>query len=475
LPPDGAVKLYGYQKRWIADRARFKSGRLARQTGKSFMVTLEAALDMAENGAPWVILSSGERASREDGEKLKMHLHAIGAAAQAFEGEDVFGGTSFKVHEVRTPNGGRCVLLPANPDTSRGHSANVILDEAAFHKDTRKIWAALFPTITRGFKIRVVSTPQGKQNKFYEVCTNPTFSHHTVTIHQALADGLELRDEEGRLTTADELRTALGDDEAWAQEYEVEFLDEATAWLPYELIGEAEDMKLEIEPAWAVELLALAREAHQADPTNVQPVAMALPSAAGEWTLGLDIGRRRDLSVIWLLETRGRGRVTLAVIELARQAFGVQERVLWTLLANPAVRRACIDQSGLGMQLAERAVEKFGAHRVEPISFTGPNKEVLAVRLKTDLEDHQVRIPAERKLRESLHSLKRYQTATGNFRFDADRSDATGHADAAWALALALQAGATSGVAVDVGEDAGPEEAMAGLGRGRVGFWGRRR
>ncbi len=474
MRPEPVVKLYGYQRRWVEDRSRFKCGRWARQTGKSFGVTLEAGLDMVEAGAPWVILSNGDRGSREDGEKLRMHLQAIGAAAEAFEGEDVFGDGTYKVHEIRLPNRARCLCLPANPDTARGHSANVILDEFAFHKDSRRIWAALFPTITRGFKIRVVSTPQGKQNKFFELCTSPVWAQHVVTIHDALADGLELRDDDGRLTTADELRAGLGDEEAWAQEYLVEFLDEATAWLTYELIGEAEDPKLEATPAWVEELIARAREAHQLDPTNVQPLALKLPVPPGEITIGGDIGRRRDLTVFWANARRERLQETAAVIDLAKQPFGVQERVLWTLMTQWPVRRACLDASGLGEQLAERAIEKFGAHRVEAVKFTAAAKEALAVVMQRALQDHAWRIPAERHLRESLHSLKRYQTATGNFRFDADRSETTGHADHAWAGALALQAGTTGIAPVDVGEPDEAAPAVAGFARGGVSFWGRR-
>ena len=43
-------------------------------------------------------------------------------------------------------------------------------------------------------------------------------------------------------------------------------------------------------------------------------------------------------------------------------------------------------------------------------------------------------------LRDDLHSLKRTTTSAGNVRFVADRSE-NGHADRAWALALALHAG----------------------------------
>ncbi len=436
-----AVTLYGHQRRWIDDRARFKAGRWARQTGKSFGVTLEAALDMAEKPSPWVILSSGERASREDGEKLRMHLQAIGAAAETVEGEDVFGAATYKVHGAELPNGSRCICLPANPDTARGHSANVILDEFAFHKDSRRIWTALFPTITRGYKLRVVSTPQGKKNKFYELSTAPEWSQHVVTIWDAVADGLELRDADGHLTTPEALRAALGDDEAWQQEYEVAFLDEATAWLAYELIAQGEDAALEAVPGWVGELVTVAQEAHRIAPTHVEALPMDLPLPPGEIELGLDVGRRRDLTVLWLNARRGELRETFAIIELARQPFGVQERVLWTLMDRLPVLRACIDATGIGAQLAERAVERFGEHRVEPIAFTTAAKAALAGGLKRALEDRIWTVPVERRIRDSLHSLKRLQTSIGNFRFDADRTEATGHADAAWAGALALQAG----------------------------------
>ena len=54
------------------------------------------------------------------------------------------------------------------------------------------------------------------------------WSRHVVDIHQAAANGLP-RD-------VDELRSALADDEMWCQEYELEWLDGASAWLPYDLI-----------------------------------------------------------------------------------------------------------------------------------------------------------------------------------------------------------------------------------------------
>ncbi|STZ02834.1 terminase large subunit domain-containing protein [Moraxella equi] len=125
--------------------------------------------------------------------------------------------------------------MPANPDTARGFSANVFLDEFAFHADSRTIWKALFPVISAGFKLRVVSTPNGKGNKFYELMTNlnnKAWSRHITDIYTAVAYGLP-RD-------IDELKEGLNDDDAWQQEYELKWLDEASAWLSYDLIDSVE-------------------------------------------------------------------------------------------------------------------------------------------------------------------------------------------------------------------------------------------
>ncbi|WP_258866929.1 hypothetical protein [Avibacterium paragallinarum] len=47
--------------------------------------------------------------------------------------------------------------------------------------------------ISAGWKLRVVSTPNGKGNKFYELMTdldNTEWSRHQTDIYQAVADGL---------------------------------------------------------------------------------------------------------------------------------------------------------------------------------------------------------------------------------------------------------------------------------------------
>ena len=162
------IRLLAYQRRWVEDRSSLKMVVKARQIGYSFAATLQALLRCLEHKTTWILLSKGERQSKLLMEKVQEHIQSCGIVAQAFE-SSFFEETSQKQLEVRLPNGSVIYGLPSNPDTARGYSGNVTLDEFAFHADAAKIYSALFPTITRGYALEVISTPNGQQGKFFEL------------------------------------------------------------------------------------------------------------------------------------------------------------------------------------------------------------------------------------------------------------------------------------------------------------------
>jgi phage FluMu gp28-like protein len=125
------------------------------------------------------------------------------------------------------------------------------------------------------------------------------------------------------------------------------------------------------------------------------------------------------------------------LLTLKGVTFDVQEKVIFSLL-DLGVRRAGIDASGLGMMLAEHAVQKYG-EVVEPTTFTAQLKERLAPMVKQAFEDRTVRIPDNREVRADINSVKRFVTPAGNVRFDAEHTD-RGHADRFWALAMVVNA-----------------------------------
>ena len=97
---------------------------------------------------------------------------------------------------------------------------------------------------------------------------------------------------------------------------------------------------------------------------------------------GVDIGRCRDLTVMWVLEAQGPVLVTRGVRESVDEPFREQYQALRGLLSLRQVARCCIDAGGIGMALAEAAVEEFGGTRVEPVTFTSAMKDELASRLR---------------------------------------------------------------------------------------------
>ncbi len=444
------VLFHPYQVRWLENESRFKIAMFARQTGKSFTTTYEIARDcqLAElegRKARWVVLSRGERQAKEAmDEGVKPHCKAMGSIIKASEYDWNGGEARYRALEVEFPGGSKITALPANPDTARGFSANCFLDEFAFHADSRKIWSALFPVISKGWKLRVVSTPNGKGNKFYDLMTTESgvWYRQTTDIYQAVADGLP--------RNIEELRAGCGDEDAWAQEFELKWLDEASAWLPYELISGCEH-----------ELAG-------------QPDRYA----GGPCYVGVDIAARNDLFVIWVAEAVGDVYWTREIIARRRVSFAEQDELLDDVFRRYRVLRCCMDQTGMGEKPVEDAQRRHGTSRVEGVLFTGANKLTLATLGKEAFEDRKIRIPlGDAALKADLHKLQKVAGPTGTPRFVAE-SDSTGHADRTWACFLALSAAGTGTVQyayhpVTREEIAGmprPIRTTAGFGR-QKGLW----
>lgn len=424
------IPMYPWQVRGIRNPARFTHNRRARQTGKSHEAAYKAAargLGIWREGRPpqdQILLSASEMQSVELSGKCRLHLQAMKVACEYLE-DDYFEGLSMRQRVITLPTGKRIIALAANPRTARGYTGDVTLDEFALHADSDEIWAALFPIVTRGdLCLDIYSTPKGKKNAFYRLEENAAFDHSVLTIYDAVAEGLPVNPEE--------LREALGDEDMWRQEYLCEYLDYATAYLTYEEIQACEDAALTVpyrpEAGNTGELLGIYDRLRDELSTPL----------TGELALGVDVGRRKDLTVYQIIERVGRVYVTRAIVEAERMRFAVQREMLDGLMGLPSMHRAAIDSTGLGAQLAEEAQERWG-DRVEPIVFTPQSKSMLATRLRTAVEDRLLRIPVDRKLRDDWHAIQRTVTAAGNVIFDAERTR-DGHSDRFWAAALAVYA-----------------------------------
>jgi phage FluMu gp28-like protein len=480
------IRLLPYQRRWVEDRSPLKIVVKARQIGYSFSATLEALLRCLECKTTWIFLSKGERQSKLLMEKVQEHIQSCGIVAQAFE-STFFEGASQKQLEVRLPNGSVIYGLPSNPDTARGYTGNVTLDEFAFHADADKIYSALFPTITRGYGLEVISTPNGQQGKFYELAKaagvvgepsgaptadagktapqegrailSPTWSPHWCDVYEAVRQGLKINIEL--------LRAGCDDESTFQQEFCCQFVSTAENFFPPELLAAC--LSAEARTDTPAHLLASARGvmgkgSRWAFEGGQSP---SLP----EYFLGIDVGRHHDRTVFWLDEVtlissgddagnadlkpaENRLAVARIVRTVERASFAEQLEYARELMrlecgdGTPLVRRAAIDATGIGAMLAETLAEEFGP-RIEPVTFTAAVKEDLAFRTKRRMEKQLSLLPDTREVRRAFSAVKKMVTPSGNLRFDAVRT-AAGHADEFWAKALA-----------DLAAESAPEAAAA--------------
>lgn len=354
----------------------------------------------------WVCLSAGERQALEWMNKARMWSEAFALEVLQYDELRHYAETEKTKAEIKFANGSRIIAIPANPDTARGYSANLVLDEFAIHEKPQEIWRAIYPSITNPIngdkKLRIVSTCKGKGNKFADIWhSNGIYSKHLITIHDAVADGLDV--------DLEILRQGVDDEDTWKQEFLCEFLDGNGSYFPYELLAQAE---------------------YVAPPP---PDAITAPLY-----LGMDIGRNQDLSAIATIAKLPDGRLYLLDVEVLRKMpFAEQLKVLASRLNDKRIQKCCIDATGIGMMLAEEAKARFG-NLVEGVQYTHNVKNELFTTLHRKLES-TLKIPTDRDIREDLHQVQKRVSIGGTISFTASRNE-DGHSDRANAIALAVRA-----------------------------------
>jgi len=429
--------LRPYQIRWSTDSARFAVAVKAAQIGFS-TATAAWAVDrcLLIPLRTIIFLSRSERQSRELAEKAKQWLQGYKGAVGEYCQNGYFEGTSMLQHEIRFPNGSRIVVLAANPDTARGYTGDVVLDEFAFHQDSQSIFTAVYRQVSLGYSMRILSTPNGPQGKFYELAKSLSFdlgvrpvrqpvktkawSGHWVDINLAVEEGCPL----------DVAMVQAGcDPQTWLQEYCCQFVSEGSTWIPPELYQQCVSSEASTEFARGIGIrdsgFGVRRE---------EVFESRTPNPETRLYAGWDIARNHDLSVIWLTELLGDVTWTRGVVEMRNLPTPDQIREARSLM--PFVRRMEIDKGGMGLAIFE-ALERNFPGQVEGIQFTAAKKEAMAVLAKRRMEEGRVRLPDAEPIRQSFRAVRKSVNVLGQARFDAEHDVRYGHADHWWAFCLA--------------------------------------
>lgn len=437
IPADRDAIFLPFQSKWIKDESRIKLMEKSRQIGISWSTAYGSDERAAAQGArfdEWVS-SRDDIQARLFIEDCKLWAGIMNLAAKDLGEVVVDVKDKLTAYVLQFASGRRIHSMSSNPDAQAGKRGSRVLDEFALHADQRKLWAIAYPGITWGGSMEVISTHRGSYSFFNGLIRearekgNPKrISLHRVTLQDALDQGFLYKLQQAlpadaeqqdmdEATYFDFVKSGCADQESFDQEYGCLPADDDAKFLEYGLITACE----------------------YSSGTDWQRGLVG--PFTGRLFCGVDIGRKKDLTVLWVVEQLGDVFYTRHIETMEKMRKSAQEAILWPWFE--ICDRICIDSTGLGIGWADDAQDKFGQYRVEAVTFTGQVKEALAYPLRGAMEDRTIRIPDDPLIRSDLRKVQKTVTAAGNIRFVAE-STPDGHADRFWALALAIHAGSVN-------------------------------
>lgn len=464
---DVPAVLMAYQQRWVADPAPLKVMEKSRRTGLTWGEAadnvLTAASDRTAGGQNVYYIAYNQDMTIEYIQACGMWARAFNYAAGEIEegfwdGEDD-ADKNIKTYTIKFPASGfRIVALSSRPSNLRGRQGTIVIDEAAFHDQLAELLKAALAMIIWGGRVRVISTHNGADNPFNELVTDIRAGKrqgtvHRITFREAIADGLYRRVclRLGKeWSAADEAEWMAGVYALYGDGAEEELdcipANSGGAWLSRALI----ELRMSADTPvirWACKsgfevLPDHIRTAECRDwlEAEMRPLLEKLPPEAISFN-GEDFGRSGDLSVhVPLIQHQNLVRRVPFMTELRNVPFRQQEQIAFYLLDRlPRFMGGAFDARGNGQFLAEVAMQRYGASRIQQVMLSeGWYREHMPP-VKAALEDGTLDgLPKDADI---LADLRAVQVVRGVPRVPDTRSTGEDkgkrHGDAAVAVALA--------------------------------------
>jgi len=449
LLSDPPIQFDDYQREFLEDTSRFQIYLKGRQLGFSY-VSAARALARAQNLDDYTCIIASYKS--DDGkEKIRYANQLYDSLPDAYKKKKLVDNTNsleFVDKSGRNSTGTRIIAQGKGPIRGKGGNnvLDIVLDEFAFFGSyDASVYTSAVPVLTRvkHGSLTIISTPLGKAGKFYEIWDGArkykNFKRRTIywwdfsllctDVTRARKEALHMhtlqRVEEFGTEQLLELFNAM-DLESFQQEFECAFIDDSSSYFPLDMVYRC-----------VMDDEAASGERSEQDSLMASGFEELRQRTTGRLGGGYDVGRRRDASELVSLDETDNGKIMRFLATYKQSDFALQERELDRFLEIAKPVRLCIDENGIGMQLAEGRRKKYGT-QVEPTAFTNASKELMAVQLHREFEKGRsgVLIPNDRDLITQIVSIKRDVTPNGLFRYSADRNEKH-HGDKFWALALA--------------------------------------
>ncbi len=432
--------LLGYQARIIHACEQYdvvfveKSRRTGATWGAAAHAVLLSASARGQGGMDTLYMGTSHDMAKEFIDAAADWARLFERACSAIS-ETIFDDGSEKgiqALKIDFASGYSIVALSSKPRSLRGRQGFAILDEAAFVDNLGELLKAAMAFLVWGGKVLVISTHNGDANPFNQAIQDIRSGRRKYglvrfDLDDALRDGLFERiclinpHKHGEWTPEKEAdwREKLIDDYADGADEELYCIPSqgSGAWLTSALIearmvqpppGEQRVLRLSLPAdfvfrpeihrnaeirAWIEqELLPVMRD-------TLDPHLMS--------ALGHDVARYRDASVIVPIQiTRIMRRVVPFVVEMHRVPFVHQEQIRDAIVDGlPRFVGSCTDATGIGNQLAENGMLKYGPCMVG-VKLSTEWYRIEMPPLKAAFEDDTISIPADADHNADLRMVK---------------------------------------------------------------------
>ncbi|OFJ42657.1 terminase [Pseudomonas koreensis] len=427
-------KLFGYQKELFAAKQnpltrRIRNVLKCRQSGLTYYFAGEAFMDAVLTGDNQMFLS----ASRAQSELFRGYI--LKFAREWFEIE-------LTGNPITLSNGAELRFMSTNSSTAQGPHGHVYIDEYFWIRDFDKLSSLAGAMAThKKWRKTFFSTPSAVSHQAYPFWTGDTFKRgrhkkanqpfptepelrlgalcpdgqwrKIITIHDAITGGCNLFDlEQLRLENSDEVFDQL---------YLCQFIDSSqSAFSLADLERCYSDLAL-----WS--------------DFNPDP-KVARPFGNSPVWVGYDPSRTRDdatcVVVAPPLAPGGKFRI-LEKHSWRGHSFTFQAAQVKKICERFNVHHIGIDVTGVGYGVFDLVRDFYP--RATPIHYSLETKNMLVLKAQDTIQARRIEWDAGwNDIAAAFLTIKRAATNSGQITYSASRTDATGHADIAWAVMHAL-------------------------------------
>lgn len=429
---DQLFKFLPYQVEYIRDNSKILVVEKPRQVGitytSGYKVVTKILRSNKKDKHYW--LSRDENTAKEFVTNVMDWLHLFNVVAQ----REVVDMKDVRTTKVTFPNGTELFILSSSVDAVVGKSGHFYLDEFAIHKDQELLMAIVLPCITWQGSLTIISTHRSKQTYFYKLCEKVRKGQMvgarliSFTIMDAIEQGIvEMINN----------RSMLQGEPTVSRE---EWLAEKKANAPSEDVFQQEYMCI---PADSDSSMAIHEDVIDRNSLPKEEILQPRKDG-GKYYAGVDIGRHRDLTVIWILEDVSKSKepmlVTRFVKTIKREEFSVQEKKIFDVLNRWKPRMTFVDGTNTGAMIGENIQKRYGIKRAQSIKITAVTRPKFIGDLVNVMSKDFLHIPDDKEVWDDFMSVSRYIGKHGNIDYWIPSRADEGHGDRFMACTLAVQA-----------------------------------